>query len=234
VACLPVVEGGCLPHRPALGFTLNTFRPGRVSLDRVEELLSRTPRVSRIKPLPAAVAGAWHSKPVALTVRYDGPSARRSVDVKLQPCIPGELVGRGWAPVVRQTHLAGLGPHGGGARTGAGSSRGVDVTAWRSCPPRWCPGCPGGFICFTAPWPTPAFTAIQTRPGGGWNRWRGSAPGRRHPRLPGRLSALVGERGSPQRRQAQRAPRRAPESVDAPAAGARHALASVDKHVASI
>ena len=75
-----------------LGFTLNTFQTGQVSLDRVEELLSRTPRVvSPDQPLPAAVAGRGGIEARGLTVRYDGAQREALSDVSFS-LHPGELV----------------------------------------------------------------------------------------------------------------------------------------------
>ncbi|MFM7652170.1 MAG: ABC transporter ATP-binding protein [Vulcanococcus sp.] len=83
-----------------LGFTLNTFQTGQVSLERVEELLQRRPRIeSPAEPLPAAARPGASATPGCgaaieardLTIRYDGAErdALRGLSFKLQP---GELV----------------------------------------------------------------------------------------------------------------------------------------------
>ena len=75
-----------------LGFTLNTFQTGQVSLERVEDLLQRVPRIrsttTPIKP-PAARHGAIEAR--GLTVTYPGASrpALSDVSFALQP---GQLV----------------------------------------------------------------------------------------------------------------------------------------------
>jgi len=75
-----------------LGFTLNTFQTGQVSLERVEDLLSREPQVvSPQQPKAAAVGGRGAVEARGLSVRYDGAQreALRDVSFALQP---GELV----------------------------------------------------------------------------------------------------------------------------------------------
>ena len=75
-----------------LGFTLNTFQTGQVSLDRVEALLARQPLiVSPDQPLPAAPRQAGAVEARGLEVRY--PGAPRPVLRDLHFRIePGELV----------------------------------------------------------------------------------------------------------------------------------------------
>jgi ATP-binding cassette subfamily B protein len=75
-----------------LGFTLNTFQTGQVSLERVEQLLSRSPM---IVPPAHPVAPAAHPRgaveAVGLTVQY--PGARRpSLEGLRFRLEPGELV----------------------------------------------------------------------------------------------------------------------------------------------
>ena len=75
-----------------LGFTLNTFQTGQVSLERVEELLSRRPRVA--DPLePVAVKEQMQGELEArnLHVRYDGSEqdTLRGLSFRIAP---GELV----------------------------------------------------------------------------------------------------------------------------------------------
>ncbi len=75
-----------------LGFTLNTFQTGQVSLERVEELLSRRPRIR--DPLePVAVKKAMQGELVAnnLHIRYDGSDqdTLRGLSFRIAP---GELV----------------------------------------------------------------------------------------------------------------------------------------------
>ncbi len=76
-----------------LGFTLNTFQTGQVSLERVEELLSREPQIqSPAHPAPRPKGGRPGSVVANhLSVRYGGASreALRDVSFRLEP---GELV----------------------------------------------------------------------------------------------------------------------------------------------
>ncbi|MEI6830834.1 MAG: ABC transporter ATP-binding protein [Synechococcaceae cyanobacterium ELA445] len=75
-----------------LGFTLNTFQTGQVSLERVQDLLGRKPRVSSIaSPVAPAAGGRGGLVARGLTVRYPGApkAALEGVSFTLQP---GELV----------------------------------------------------------------------------------------------------------------------------------------------
>ena len=82
-----------------LGFTLNTFQTGQVSLERVEELLQRRPRIeSPPQPLPAPAPGTGETagrgaavEARNLCVRYAGAEreALRGLSFRLAP---GELV----------------------------------------------------------------------------------------------------------------------------------------------
>ncbi len=83
-----------------LGFTLNTFQTGQVSLERVQELLERRPRIeSPAQPLPSparteARSGQGSGAAIEarnLTIRYDGAEreALRGLSFQLRP---GELV----------------------------------------------------------------------------------------------------------------------------------------------
>ena len=78
-----------------LGFTLNTFQTGQVSLERVEELLKREPKIkdpdpSGVQPHPTAKRqGRFEAR--GLTVQYQG--AEQNTLNGLSFCIePGELV----------------------------------------------------------------------------------------------------------------------------------------------
>ena len=78
-----------------LGFTLNTFQTGQVSLERVEELLKREPKIkdpdaSDVQPQPTAERrGRFEAR--GLTVQYQG--AEQNTLNGLSFCIePGELV----------------------------------------------------------------------------------------------------------------------------------------------
>ena len=78
-----------------LGFTLNTFQTGQVSLERVEELLKREPKIkdpdpSDVQPHPPTRRrGRFEAR--GLTVHYEG--AERNTLNGLSFCIePGELV----------------------------------------------------------------------------------------------------------------------------------------------
>jgi ATP-binding cassette subfamily B protein len=75
-----------------LGFTLNTFQTGQVSLERVEDLLSRVPRIqSPTQPVAAAAPRRGRVEARGLTVHYPGASrpALAGVSFVLEP---GELV----------------------------------------------------------------------------------------------------------------------------------------------
>jgi ATP-binding cassette subfamily B multidrug efflux pump len=75
-----------------LGFTLNTFQTGQVSLERVEQLLVRTPLIqspSKPQPPPARARGGLQAR--GLTVRYPGAARPALVDVSFR-VEPGELV----------------------------------------------------------------------------------------------------------------------------------------------
>jgi ATP-binding cassette subfamily B multidrug efflux pump len=75
-----------------LGFTLNTFQTGQVSLERIEQLLQRQPRiVSPPQPQPPARAGRGGIEARGLTVRYADAPRPALVDVSFQ-VEPGELV----------------------------------------------------------------------------------------------------------------------------------------------
>jgi ATP-binding cassette, subfamily B, multidrug efflux pump len=75
-----------------LGFTLNTFQTGQVSLDRVEQLLRRQPLIeSPANPQPPAVRPRGAIEARGLTVRY--PDAPRPALVDVTFAVkPGELV----------------------------------------------------------------------------------------------------------------------------------------------
>ena len=75
-----------------LGFTLNTFQTGQVSLERVEELLRRQPLIrDSAQPLPMTQPSAGRLEAKGLRIRYDG--AKRDTLNGLDFCIePGELV----------------------------------------------------------------------------------------------------------------------------------------------
>jgi ATP-binding cassette, subfamily B, multidrug efflux pump len=75
-----------------LGFTLNTFQTGQVSLERVEQLLVRQPLIqspAQPQPPPAQSRGALEAR--GLTVRYPGAARPALVDVTFR-VEPGELV----------------------------------------------------------------------------------------------------------------------------------------------
>jgi ATP-binding cassette subfamily B multidrug efflux pump len=75
-----------------LGFTLNTFQTGQVSLDRVEGLLQRQALVvSPALPQPAAVPARGLVEARGLTVRYPGAARPALVDLSFR-LSPGELV----------------------------------------------------------------------------------------------------------------------------------------------
>lgn len=75
-----------------LGFTLNTFQTGQVSLERVEELLGRRPRVeSPADPVPPARERHGAVEARGLTVRYDDAHREALSDVSFR-IAPGELV----------------------------------------------------------------------------------------------------------------------------------------------
>jgi ATP-binding cassette subfamily B protein len=75
-----------------LGFTLNTFQTGQVSLDRVEQLLRREPLITSPadpQPPPPEARGAVEAR--GLTVRYPQAPRPSLVDVSFR-IEPGELV----------------------------------------------------------------------------------------------------------------------------------------------
>ena len=75
-----------------LGFTLNTFQTGQVSLERVEELLRRQPLIrDSAQPLHVTQPSAGRLEARGLRIRYDG--VERDTLNGLDFCIePGELV----------------------------------------------------------------------------------------------------------------------------------------------
>ncbi len=75
-----------------LGFTLNTFQTGQVSLERVEQLLRRRPLIETpAAPQPAAQPAAGRLEACGLTVQYPDAAEPSLVDVSFQ-IKPGELV----------------------------------------------------------------------------------------------------------------------------------------------
>jgi ATP-binding cassette subfamily B protein len=75
-----------------LGFTLNTFQTGQVSLERVEQLLVRRPLIqSPARPQPPAPVSRGALEARGLTVRYPGAPRPALVDVSFR-VEPGELV----------------------------------------------------------------------------------------------------------------------------------------------
>jgi ATP-binding cassette subfamily B protein len=75
-----------------LGFTLNTFQTGQVSLERIEEILQRKPRiVSPLEPVRVDHAGQGSIEARGLTISYPGASRPALLDVSFSVA-PGELV----------------------------------------------------------------------------------------------------------------------------------------------
>jgi ATP-binding cassette subfamily B protein len=80
-----------------LGFTLNTFQTGQVSLERIEEILQRKPRiVSPLEPVRVDRSGQGGLGQGAieargLTISYPGSSRPALLDVSFSVA-PGELV----------------------------------------------------------------------------------------------------------------------------------------------
>ncbi|MFN7229000.1 MAG: ABC transporter ATP-binding protein [Synechococcaceae cyanobacterium] len=75
-----------------LGFTLNAFQTGQVSLERVEELLAREPRIrSPLQPMPAPQPARGALEARHLSVRYPGAARDALVDLSFR-IDPGELV----------------------------------------------------------------------------------------------------------------------------------------------
>jgi ATP-binding cassette subfamily B protein len=75
-----------------LGFTLNTFQTGQVSMERVEQLLERRPTIvspARPVPVPAPCRGRVEAR--GLTVRYPGAARPSLLDLSFR-LDPGELV----------------------------------------------------------------------------------------------------------------------------------------------
>jgi len=75
-----------------LGFTLNTFQTGQVSLERIEEILQRKPRiVSPLEPVRVDHPGRGSIEARGLTISYPGTSRPALLDVSFSVA-PGELV----------------------------------------------------------------------------------------------------------------------------------------------
>jgi ATP-binding cassette subfamily B protein len=75
-----------------LGFTLNTFQTGQVSMERVEDLLGHRPTiVSPADPLPPGQPALGAVEARGLTVRYPGAERPALVDLSFE-LHPGELV----------------------------------------------------------------------------------------------------------------------------------------------
>jgi ATP-binding cassette, subfamily B, multidrug efflux pump len=75
-----------------LGFTLNTFQTGQVSLERVEDLLRRTPEIqSPAQPAQPAEPARGAVEARGLTMAYPGSQRPALVDVSFR-LNPGELV----------------------------------------------------------------------------------------------------------------------------------------------
>jgi len=75
-----------------LGFTLNTFQTGQVSLERVEQLLQRRPLIqSPAQPQPAPGRGNGRLEARGLTVHYPG-APQPALDGVSFELAPGELV----------------------------------------------------------------------------------------------------------------------------------------------
>ncbi|WP_216902798.1 ABC transporter ATP-binding protein [Synechococcus sp. CCY 9618] len=75
-----------------LGFTLNTFQTGQVSMERVETLLSHRPAIeSPVDPLPPGRPALGAVEARGLTVRYPGADRPALVDLSFR-LHPGELV----------------------------------------------------------------------------------------------------------------------------------------------
>jgi ATP-binding cassette subfamily B protein len=75
-----------------LGFTLNTFQTGQVSLERIEEILQRKPRiVSPLEPVRVDHSGQGSIEARGLTISYPGTSRPALLDVSFSVA-PGELV----------------------------------------------------------------------------------------------------------------------------------------------
>ncbi len=75
-----------------LGFTLNTFQTGQVSLERIEEILQRKPRiVSPLEPVRVDQPGRGSIEARGLTISYPGTSRPALLDVSFSVA-PGELV----------------------------------------------------------------------------------------------------------------------------------------------
>ena len=78
--------------RDSLGFTLNTFQLGQVSLDRVEEIFQNSPNIvdrEETKFLKRKIKGLLEAK--NLTIKYPGSkfNSLNSLNFKIYP---GELI----------------------------------------------------------------------------------------------------------------------------------------------
>ena len=75
-----------------LGFTLNTFQTGQVSMERVEDLLNRRPAiVSPPEPVPAVRPALGAVEARGLTISYPGGRCPALIDLSFR-LEPGELV----------------------------------------------------------------------------------------------------------------------------------------------
>ena len=80
-----------------LGFTLNTFQTGQVSLERIEEILQRRPRIVspiepvRVDPGLKGSSGQGSIEARGLTISYPGTARPALLDVSFSVA-PGELV----------------------------------------------------------------------------------------------------------------------------------------------
>jgi len=220
-----------LPHR-LLGYHLEPFQTGQVSLDRVEEpaALRQRPAWSRPDAPYAACGGRprWHRSRVASAVSQTAPSAKALSDVSFSPASRPS-----WWPVVGPWDPARTtprpGPLGrmvdGPLRALSLYSMGVDVTdlalsmtsaAWLALV------APGGLSLFNRlPGRQLRYGDPERRPGGWKSVGAGSAPGTADIRgFPGRLSDSGRRTGDPlsgrQRQQTGRAARPRPDGGDAP------------------
>ncbi len=76
-----------------LGFTLNTFQLGQVSLERVEELLRRIPTIdnpSKPKRLPKNIRGRIRAKDLTICYEKSNQKILKNINFSIEP---GELVG---------------------------------------------------------------------------------------------------------------------------------------------
>ena len=161
-----------------LGFTLNTFQTGQVSLERVEQLLHRKPRITSpavpqpVAPPPRAGRSAVAVEAHGLSLRY--PDAERpALDGLSFRLEPGELVAVVALWVAAKPRWPG--PWDGWWRWPRASCSSMAPISpawrWRTYGAKW-RWCPRRVICSPPPWPTTCATGSRKRNRARWSKRR--------------------------------------------------------------